>query len=147
MQNGQSRSLQLRESNDDKRTSRQIGIFLRSNLRSRFSLVWKLWRWRPSSLALWMLLTFLRWCFFVGTLKYSNLTRLVTCYVSKVFRSSDGGAGRVDGQDLSDRRDERRRRWGARGSMTWRGRRSACMPARRSSFRFCLLLSGPARWL
>jgi len=131
VQNGQSRSLQLRESNDDKRTSRQIGIFLRSNLRSRFSLVWKLWRWRPSSLALWMLLTFLRWCFFVGTLKYSNLTRLVTCYVSKVFRSSDGDAGRADGQDLSGRRDRAAEEVGSTriGDVAGRGERlHACSP-------------------
>ena len=79
--NGQSRSLQLRESNDDKRMSRQIGFFLRSNLRSPFSLVWKLWRWHPSGLAFWMLLAFLSWCCFVATLKYSNSTCLVACYV------------------------------------------------------------------
>ena len=59
--------------------SRLVFSFVRIYARA-FSLVWKLWRWHPSSLVFWMVLAFLSWRFFVATPEYSNLTCLVTCY-------------------------------------------------------------------
>ena len=91
---GQTRSLQLTESDDDSWTSKQTGgmpawlpalitsfhFFYFVPIYAPFSLLRKLWRWHPS-LAFWRLLNSLSWCcFFVAALEYSNTARLVTCH-------------------------------------------------------------------